>query len=158
MFENIVEIFKSLICAEMEKTLTKVKYALSILQIYWKYTSKVYLKYTSSIPETHFKYTSNTYTSRILQPVETQKYTSKVYLKYTSSIPEAHFKYTSNIYTSRILQPVEIQKKKKLTPSLYYFNKRSTFETHFVKIKQHFHVSLKDIYFKYIQVYLKCTF
>ena len=39
--------------------LTKVKYTLSILQIYWKYTSKVYLKHTSSILEAYFKYTSS---------------------------------------------------------------------------------------------------
>ena len=46
---------------------------LSIVQIYWKYTSKVYLKYTASILKAYFKYTSS-----ILQPVELQK-------KYTSS-------------------------------------------------------------------------
>ena len=48
---------------------TKVKYTLSVFQIYWKCTSKVYLKYTS-----------------------------KVYLKYISSILEAYFKYTSSLY------------------------------------------------------------
>ena len=31
---------------------------LSIVQIYWKYTSKVYLKYTASILKAYFKYTS----------------------------------------------------------------------------------------------------
>ena len=56
-------------------TLTKVKYTLSILQIYWKYTSKVYFKYMSSILKAYFKYTSS-----ILQPVELQK------KKYTSSL------------------------------------------------------------------------
>ena len=40
-------------------SLTKLKYALSILQMHWKYVSKVYLKYTSSIFETYFKYTSS---------------------------------------------------------------------------------------------------
>ena len=38
-------------------TLTKVKYTLRILQIFWKYTSKVYLKYTSSILKAYFEYT-----------------------------------------------------------------------------------------------------
>ena len=37
-----------------------LKYTLSVLQIYWKYTSKVYLKHTSSIFESYFKYTSST--------------------------------------------------------------------------------------------------
>ena len=37
--------------------LTKANDTLIILQIYWKYTSKVYLKYTSSIIEAYFKYT-----------------------------------------------------------------------------------------------------
>ena len=41
----------------LSATLTKVKYTLSILQIYWKYTSKVYLKYTSSILKAYFIYT-----------------------------------------------------------------------------------------------------
>ena len=59
------------------------------------------------------------------------KYTSKVYLKYTASILKAYFKYTSSI-----LQPVELQKK--YTSSLYYFDKRSTFEAHFVKLNQYF--------------------
>ena len=77
-----------------------MKYILSILQIYWKYTSKVYLKHTSSILEAYFKYTSS------------------------------------------ILQPDELQKKK-YTSSLYYFDKRSTFEAHFVKLNQHFNVNLK---------------
>ena len=40
-------------------SLTKVKYTLTILQIYWKYTSKIHLKYISSILEA--------YTSNILQ-------------------------------------------------------------------------------------------
>ena len=48
---------------------TKVKHTLSILQIYWKYTSKVYFKYTSSIVEAYFKYASSyfEYTSSVLQ-------------------------------------------------------------------------------------------
>ena len=37
----------------------KVKYTLSICQILWKYTSKVYLKHTSSVLEVYFKYTSS---------------------------------------------------------------------------------------------------
>ena len=59
--------------------LTKVKYALSILQIYWKYTSKVYLKHNSSILEAYFKYTSS-----ILQPNQLQK-------KYTLSLLKVYF-------------------------------------------------------------------
>ena len=61
------------------------------------------------------------------------KYISKVYFKYTSSILETHFKYTSSIlqvnfkYISSILQLVKLQKKK-YTSSVYYFDKRSTFE------------------------------
>ena len=39
-------------------------------------------------------------------------------------------------YTSSMLQPVKLQKK--YTSSLYYFNKRSTFEAHFVKLNHHF--------------------
>ena len=45
-------------------------------------------------------------------------------------------------YTSSILQPIELYKKKH-TSSLYYFDKRSTFEAHFVKLNQHFNVNLK---------------
>ena len=52
-------------------------------------------------------------------------------MKYTLGIPEAYFKYTSSI-----LQPVELQKK--YTSSLYDFDKRSTFEAHFVKLNQYF--------------------
>ena len=48
--------------------LTKVKYTLSKLQIYWKYTSKVYLKYTSSTLEACLKHISS-----ILQPIELYK-------------------------------------------------------------------------------------
>ena len=44
----------------ISRPLTKVKCTLkSMFQIYWKYTSKVYLKYTSSILEAYFKYTSS---------------------------------------------------------------------------------------------------
>ena len=46
-------------------------------------------------------------------------------------------KHTSSIYTSGVLQPVELQKKK-YTSSLYYFNKRNTFEAHFMKLNQYF--------------------
>ena len=84
------------------KTLTKVKYTLSILQIYWKYTSKKHLKYNSSILEACFKYASS-------------------YLKYTSSL----------------LQRVQFQKKKYFS-SLYYLDKRSKFEAHFVKLNHCF--------------------
>ena len=41
-------------------------------------------------------------------------------------------------YTS----PDQLQKKK-FTSSLYYFDKRSTFEAQFVKLDQHFNVNLK---------------
>ena len=51
-------------------TLTKVKYTLSILRIYWKYTSKLYLKYTSSILNAYFEYTLSI---------------RQVYFKYTST-------------------------------------------------------------------------
>ena len=40
-------------------------------------------------------------------------------------------------FTSSILQPVELRKKK-YSSSLYYFNKRSTFEAYFVKLNQYF--------------------
>ena len=55
---------------------TKVKHTLSILQIYWKYTFKVYLKYTSSILKAYFKYASSIF---------------QVYFKYTSSILQVYF-------------------------------------------------------------------
>ena len=86
-------------------SLTKARYSLSIsiLQIHWKYNSKVYLKYTSSILPS--------------------------YLKYTSSILQ--------VYISSIFQPVELQRKK-YTSFLYHFNKRSTFEAHFVKLSLYF--------------------
>ena len=80
------------------------------------------------------------------------KYTSKLYLNYTSSILEVtwsilqlYFKYTSNI-----LQPVELQKKK-YTSSLYYFDKRSTFEGRFVKLNQYFFCK-PEVYF--LEVYI----
>ena len=78
------------------------------------------------------------------------EYTSKEYLKYTFSILEAYFKYTLSIlevylkYTSSILQPIKL-KKRKYTSNLCYFDKRSTFEAHFVKSNQHFNVNLKYI-------------
>ena len=50
---------------------------------------------------------------------------------------EIYFKYTSSI-----IQPIELYKKK-YTSSLYYFNKRSAFEAHFVKLNQHFDANLK---------------
>ena len=47
------------------------------------------------------------------------------------------------MYTSNILQPIKL-KKKKYTSSFYYFNKKSTFEAHFVKLNHHFiNVNLK---------------
>ena len=64
------------VCGPRAVSLSKVKYTLSILQTYWKYTSKVYLKYTSSKLEVYFKYTSS-------------------YLKHTLSILQVYFKYTS---------------------------------------------------------------
>ena len=77
---------------------TKVKHTLSILQIYWKYTFKVYLKYTSSILKAYFKYASSIFqvyfkhTSSILQPVELQKkkYTSSLYYFNKRNAFEAH--------------------------------------------------------------------
>ena len=79
--------FNNELLRKLDIPLTKVKYTLSILQIYWNYTFKVYLKYTSSILEAYYKHTSS------------------------------------------VLQLVELQKKK-YTSSLYYFDKRSTFEAH----------------------------
>ena len=61
----------------------------------------------------------------------------EVYFKYTCDILQIYFKYTSSIH-----QSVELQKKK-YNSSLYYFNKRSTFEAHFVKLNQHLNVNLK---------------
>ena len=58
----------------IEVFLSKVKYTLSILWIYWKDTFKVYLTYTSSILEA---------TSNILQLYF--KYILEVYYKYTST-------------------------------------------------------------------------
>ena len=87
------------------------------------------------------------YTLRIVQIY--RNYTSKINLKYTSNILETYFKYTSSYlkYTSSILQPVELQKKK-YASSLYYFDKRNTFEAHFVKLNQHFYCKL-EVNFKY---------
>ena len=51
-------------------------------------------------------------------------------------IADTSFKYASNILEVYILQPVEL--KKKYTSSLYYFDKGSTFEAHFVKMSQYF--------------------
>ena len=56
-------------------------------------------------------------------------------------------------YTSSILQPIELYKKK-YTSSLYYFNKRSIFEAHFVKLNQHFR-SILQVYFKYTSTVLQ---
>ena len=100
----------NLISGKIGATLSKVKYTLSIPQIYWKYTSKVYLKY---ILQVYLKDTSNI-------------------LQITWSLLQVHFKYTSSI-----LHPVELQKKK-YTLSLLYFDKRSKFEAHFVKLNQYF--------------------
>ena len=50
---------------------------------------------------------------------------------------EIYFKYTSSI-----LPPIELYKKK-YTSSLYYFNKRSASEAHFLKLNQHFNVNFK---------------
>ena len=96
------------------------------------------------------------HTSRIISSLTKVKHTLsilQIYWKYTSklSILKAYFKYTPSIlqvyfkYTSSILQPVELQKKKKkkYTSSLCYFDKRSTFEAHFVKLNQYFNVNLK---------------
>ena len=76
-------LIKSLLEAQFNYSLTKVNYTLSILQIYWKYTSEVYLQHTSSILEV---------TSSILQSEELQKYTSSLYYFDKRSTFEAHFK------------------------------------------------------------------
>ena len=69
-----------------------MKYTSSISQIYWKYTSKVYLKHTSSILEANFQICFK-YTSSILQPVELhkKKYTSSLYYFDKINTFEAHF-------------------------------------------------------------------
>ena len=70
--------------------------------------------------------------------------------------------------TSSILQPVELQKKNYVS-SLYYFNKRSTFEAHFVKLNRYtssipssilsrsilYTLSILQVYF--LEVYCKYT-
>ena len=56
---------------------------------------------------------------------------------YTSNIIQSYFQYTLSIF-----QPIELNKKR-YNSSLYYFNKRSTFEAHFVKLNQHFNVLLE---------------
>ena len=57
-----------------DSTLTKVKYTLSILQIYWKYYFQsifdAHFKFTCSILQIYFKYTSS-----ILQLVKLQNKT-----------------------------------------------------------------------------------
>ena len=71
-------------------------------------------------------------------------------------------------YVLSLLQPIEL-KKKKYTSSLCYFDKRSTYETHFVKLNQHFNVTLKytlstlqvyfqELYFKYTLSILQLYF
>ena len=59
-------------------------------------------------------------------------------------------------YTSSILQPTELYKKK-FTSSSYYFDKRSAFEANFVKLNQHFNVTLKYTS-SILSVFLKCIF
>ena len=79
----------------------------------------------------------------------------KILLKYTSSYLK---------YTSSILQPVELQKKKH-TSSLSYFDKKSTFEAHFVKLNQsfkgklavHFQYTLSILEVYFLEEYCKYT-
>ena len=75
----------------------------------------------------------------------------EVYFKYTGSILpkniwsilpsilEAYFKYTLSILQVYF----NLLNYRRRSSSLYYFNKRSTFEAHFVKLNQHFNVNLK---------------
>ena len=58
-------------------------------------------------------------------------------------------------YTSSILEPIELYQKK-YTSSLYYLNKRSTFEAHFVKLNHHFNVNLKYTS-SILKVYFNCS-
>ena len=44
-------------------------------------------------------------------------------------------------YKIILIQPIELYKKNNISP--YYFNKRSTFEAHFVKLNQPFNVNLE---------------
>ena len=101
-------------------TLIKVKYVWGILQIYWKYISKVYLKCPSIILETYFKFTSTilqVYFNLLRRRRRRRKEEEEVYfksilfqqkeyiwstfvklnwlnLKYTSSILESYLKCT----------------------------------------------------------------
>ena len=101
-------------------TLIKVKYTWGILQIYWKYISKVYLKCPSIILETYFKFTSTilqAYFNLLRRRRRRRKEEEEVYfksilfqqkeyiwstfvklnwlnLKYTSSILESYLKCT----------------------------------------------------------------
>ena len=51
MFKVLTKILLSSSFCINSASVTKLKYTLSILQIYWKYTSKVYLNGTSTILE-----------------------------------------------------------------------------------------------------------
>ena len=64
----------------------------------------------------------------------------------TSRILEANLQYISSI-----LQPIEL-KKKKYTSNLYYFDKRSTFDVHLVKLNHHF-TCILCIVARILQVY-----
>ena len=125
-----IKTFNNELLRKLDIPLTKVKYTLSILQIYWNYTFKVYLKYTSSIPEAYYKYTSSilqvyfnlwNYRRRSIPQVYIIS-TKEVHLKHICEIKwafqsklEVYFKYSLSIlkvyflevcykYTLRILQ------------------------------------------------------
>ena len=71
-------------------TLTKVECTLSILWIYCKYASKVYLKYTLSILEECFIFQLN--------ELEIKMYTSSLYFVKLNHYFNVNLKYTSNIF------------------------------------------------------------
>ena len=68
------------------------------------------------------------------------------WLRITLGILQIYFKYTPKVYfkfTASILQSIYLNEENyKYASSLYYFSKRRTFETHFLKLNQHFNVNL----------------
>ena len=74
---------------------------------------------------------------------------------YFQSIFELYFKYTSSI-----VEPIELYFKN-YTSSLYYFDRKSTFEARFVKLNHHLNLDLKHSFGVLssiiLYVYFKCT-
>ena len=60
-------------------------------------------------------------------------------LKYNSNILEVYLQSIYKVILQvSIFQPIELKTKKKYTSSLYYFDKKSTFEAQFCEIKSTF--------------------